>query len=84
MILPSDLGKETTSFQFSASANAWLQSMAVAQSGWSNANLSYEAHYQIEVPVGTESTLKQGWGFPGLFHTGDTWGALSKSAMDRS
>ncbi|MDZ4263210.1 MAG: glycoside hydrolase family 97 N-terminal domain-containing protein, partial [Pseudomonadota bacterium] len=45
--------KETTSFHFASTAKAWLQPMAVAQTGWANTNPSYEEHYQMDIPVGT-------------------------------
>jgi alpha-glucosidase len=78
------LRKETTGFQVADTSKAWIQPMAVAQTGWSNTNPSYEEHYQIDVPMGTESTLKQGWVFPALFKSGDTWLAISESGMDGS
>lgn len=74
--------KETTSFNVAATAKAWLQPMAVAQTGWSNTNPSYEEHYQSAVSVGTESTLKQGWVFPALFNAADHWLAISETGMD--
>ena len=74
--------KEITSFNVAATAKAWLQPMAVAQTGWSNTNPSYEEHYQSNVPVGTESTLKQGWVFPALFNAADHWLAVSETGMD--
>jgi len=76
--------KETSSFTVAPSAKAWLQPMSVAQTGWSNTNPSYEEHYQIEVPVGTEPTLKQGWVFPALFNANDSWIVISETAMDGS
>lgn len=76
--------KEVTGFRVAPSARAWLQPMAVAQTGWSNTNPSYEEHYQINVPVGTESTLKQGWVFPALFNSGDNWLVISETGMDGS
>lgn len=76
--------KETTGFQFPATARAWLQPMAVAQTGWSNVNPSYEEHYQSDVPMGTEPLLKQGWVFPALFKSGDHWVVISESNMDGS
>lgn len=76
--------KETTGFQFATNAEAWLQPMSVAQTGWSNTNPSYEEHYQIEVPVGTESKLGQGWVFPALFKTNNQWVVISETAMDGS
>ncbi|MDO8342458.1 MAG: glycoside hydrolase family 97 catalytic domain-containing protein [Cellvibrio sp.] len=74
--------KETTSFNVAATAKAWLQPMAVAQTGWSNTNPSYEEHYQSAVSAGTESTLKQGWVFPALFNAADHWLAISETGMD--
>lgn len=76
--------KEVTGFRVAPTARAWLQPMAVAQTGWSNTNPSYEEHYQINVPVGTESTLKQGWVFPALFNSGDNWLVISETGMDGS
>lgn len=76
--------KETSSFTVEPSAKAWLQPMSVAQTGWSNTNPSYEEHYQIDVPVGTEPTLKQGWVFPALFNANDNWIVISEAAMDGS
>ncbi len=76
--------KEITSFNLSPTAKAWLQPMSVAQTGWSNTNPSYEEHYQTGVPVGTESTLQQGWVFPALFNSGETWVAISETGMDGS
>lgn len=76
--------RETTAFAFDKSTKAWLQPMAVAQTGWSNTNPSYEEHYQREIPVGTPSTLGAGWVFPALFRTGDTWVALTEAHMDGS
>lgn len=75
---------ETSSFTVAPSAKAWLQPMSVAQTGWSNTNPSYEEHYQIDVPVGTEPTLKQGWVFPALFNANDNWVVISEAAIDGS
>ena len=76
--------RETTGFAFDKSAKAWLQPMAVAQTGWSNTNPSYEEHYQREIPVGTPSTLGAGWVFPALLRTGGTWVALTEANLDGS
>lgn len=76
--------RETTGFAFDKTTKAWLQPMAVAQTGWSNTNPSYEEHYQREIPVGTPSTLGAGWVFPALFRTGDTWVALTEANLDGS
>ena len=75
---------ESTAFSFDKSARAWLQPMAVAQTGWANTNPSYEEHYQREIAVGTRSPMPAGWVFPALFRTGDTWVALTEANMDGS
>lgn len=75
---------EATGFNFDGSAKAWLQPMAVAQTGWANTNPSYEEHYQREIAVGTRSPTAAGWVFPALFRTGDTWVALTEANMDGS
>lgn len=73
--------KETTSFHFASTAKAWLQPMSVAQTGWSNTNPSYEEHYQMDIPVGTPSTLGAGWAFPGLFNVNNTWVLISEAGI---
>ncbi|HSC66191.1 MAG TPA: glycoside hydrolase family 97 catalytic domain-containing protein, partial [Cellvibrio sp.] len=83
-IAPKQFVKESTSFQFASTAKAWLQPMSVAQTGWSNTNPSYEEHYQIDIPVGTPSTLGAGWAFPGLFNTHNNWVLISETGMDGS
>jgi alpha-glucosidase len=75
---------EATSFVFDPSTRAWLQPIAVAQTGFANANPSYEEHYRREIPVGTRSDFGAGWVFPALFRTGDTWVALTEANMDGS
>ena len=74
--------KETTSFRFAETAKAWLQPIAVAQTGWSNVNPSYEENYQMGIPVGTASTLGAGWVFPALFNTNNRWVLISEAGMD--
>jgi len=88
-IANKQFSKEITRFHFANTAKAWLQPMAVAQTGWSNTNPSYEEHYQMEVPVGTAATLGQGWVFPALFNTGANntdhqWVVISEAAIDGS
>lgn len=76
--------KENSHFTFAENTRAWLQPMSVAQTGWSNTNPSYEETYQNDMPVGTEPELQQGWVFPALFRTGDTWVLISEAGMDGS
>ncbi|MDR7270681.1 hypothetical protein J2X20_003339 [Pelomonas saccharophila] len=73
---------ELTSFAFPADARAWLQPMAVAKTGYSRVNPSYEEHYQMGVAVGTPSPMPAGWVFPALFRSGANWVALTEAGMD--
>lgn len=75
---------EATSFAFPASSRAWLQPIAVAQTGWANTNPSYEEYYQADIAVGTPAPLPAGWVFPALFRSGDNWVALTEAGMDGS
>ena len=75
---------ETTSFVFPESTKAWMQPMAVAQTGWSNTNPSYEEHYLMDIPVGTASPSTAGWVFPALFKAEDTWVLLTEVNLDGS
>ncbi|USX29104.1 glycoside hydrolase family 97 protein [Oxalobacteraceae bacterium OTU3CINTB1] len=76
--------QERTTFALPASAKAWLQPIAVAQTGWGRTNPSYEEHYQMDIPVGTVSPSPAGWVFPALFKAGDNWLAISEAGMDGS
>lgn len=76
--------EETTSFALPLNSKAWLQHMAVAQTGWSNTNPSYEEHYQMDIPVGQVSPSPAGWVFPALFNTGrnnETWLAITEANL---
>ena len=75
---------EATSYSFPRATHAWLQPIAVAQTGWKNTNPSYEEYYQADIPVGRASPSPAGWVFPALFHRGDTWVALTEANMDGS
>jgi alpha-glucosidase len=74
--------EELTSFAFPADARAWLQPMAVAKTGYSRVNPSYEEHYQMDVAVGTPSPMPAGWVFPALFRSAANWVALTEAGMD--
>ena len=78
------LKEEVSSFHFLPGTRAWLQPIAVARSGWSQANPSYEEYYEKDIPVGTPSTLGAGWVYPALFRSGDTWLLVSEVALSRS
>ncbi|MES2163604.1 MAG: glycoside hydrolase family 97 catalytic domain-containing protein [Pseudomonadota bacterium] len=76
--------QERTTFALPPAAKAWLQPIAVAQTGWSRTNPSYEEHYQMDIPAGTASPSPAGWVFPALFKSGDNWVAISEAGMDGS
>ena len=68
-------------FEPSPNARAWLQPVAVAQTGWSNTNPSYEEHYQMDIPVGQASPSEAGWVFPALFKSRGVWMAITEAGM---
>lgn len=72
---------ELTQFALPAQSSAWLQPIAVAQTGWANTNPSYEEHYAMNIPVGTPSSSPAGWIFPALFKVNDTWVLLTEAGI---
>lgn len=78
------LTADASSFHFLIDTKAWLQAMQAAKSGWKETNPAYEEFYQKEIPVGTPSPLKQGWIYPALFRTGDTWLLVSEGTLART
>lgn len=78
---PVSVEDEFTSFHFPDDAHAWLQPVAVAQTGWSNTNPSYEEHYQMNIPVGQASPSEAGWVFPALFQSRGIWLAITEAGM---
>jgi hypothetical protein len=75
---------ESSSFKFPAGSKAWLQPIAVAKSGWSGSNPSYEEIYGKDIDVGTPSPTGAGWVYPALFRTGETWLLLSETGLVRN
>jgi alpha-glucosidase len=75
---------EATSFRLPAGARAWLQPKAVAKSGWSSTNPSYEELYLRDVPVGTQPPTGVGWVYPALFRSGDNWLLISETGLTRN
>ena len=75
---------ESSSFRFLEGTRAYLQPIAVAKSGWSATNPSYEEVYERDIPVGTPPPTGAGWVFPALFRSGDTWILLSETGLGRT
>ncbi|RKD16365.1 alpha-glucosidase [Pelobium manganitolerans] len=78
-----EITSEATSFNFPAEAKAWLQPMAVAKTGWSQTNPSYEEFYEKEIQVGTPAPLKAGWVYPALFKSNGTWVLITETFPDK-
>jgi len=75
--------EEVTSYRFLPESSAWLQPMQQAKTGWGASNPAYEEYYQKDIPVGTPSTLGQGWVYPALFRSGEVWLLVSETGLDR-
>jgi len=73
---------ETTSFHFPEGTSAWLQPKAVAQTGFEHTNPSYEAHYMMDIPVGTPSNSTNGWVYPALFKSKNAWVILTEAGLE--
>jgi hypothetical protein len=78
------LRAEATSFKLPARARAWLQPIAVAQTGYAQTNPSYEEYYEKNLPVGTPSPTGAGWVYPALFRSGDSWLLISETGLGRT
>jgi len=78
------ISAEATSFHFYPSARAWLQPKTEAQSGFEHSNPSYEAHYMMDVPVGTPSPEHNGWVYPALFKCHNVWVLITEAALGRT
>ncbi|RZJ76391.1 MAG: glycoside hydrolase family 97 protein [Flavobacterium sp.] len=76
--------KESTSFHFLDGTRAWMQPKAEAQTGFEHTNPSYEAHYNMDIPVGTPSGSSNGWVYPALFKIGEAWILLTEADLGRT
>ena len=77
------LRREVTSFHFLPDTRAWLQPVAAAQSGWQRSNPSFEEYYEQGIAVGTPAPFGNGWMYPALFRSGDTWLLVSEAGLGR-
>lgn len=72
--------RELGGFQFPTGSTAFMTPLSTPHSGWARTNPSYEEHYQLDIPVGTPSTLGVGWTFPALFKIPNAgWVMLSET-----
>lgn len=73
---------EITTYNFVSDTKAWLQPMSKAKTGWEQVNPSYEEHYLSGLSVNKKSPIGEGWVYPALFNTNDTWTLISESGLD--
>lgn len=74
--------EEKTTYNFNSTTKSWLQPMAKAKTGWSQTNPSYEEHYNMNIAIDTKPEIGEGWVFPALFNTNDTWVLISETQLD--
>jgi alpha-glucosidase len=75
---------ESTSFSFVEGSKAWLQPKTNAQTGFEHTNPSYEAHYMMDIPVGTPSNSENGWVYPALFKTDNVWVMITEAGLENN
>ncbi|KIA84870.1 glycoside hydrolase family 97 protein [Flavobacterium sp. AED] len=76
--------EEKTAYNFDTTTKAWLQPMSKAKTGWKETNPAYEEHYAMGVPVNTKPAIGEGWVYPALFHTNNTWLLVSEVGLPRN
>lgn len=76
---------ENTTYGFDkTSTKSWLQPMSRAKTGWKQTNPSYEEHYKIGVPIDTKSEIGEGYVYPALFESAETWLLISEANLHRN
>ncbi|RYZ92657.1 MAG: glycoside hydrolase family 97 protein, partial [Moraxellaceae bacterium] len=81
---PQTFVQELTQFTFPVEARAWLQPIALAQTGYANTNPSYEEYYQMDIAAQSPPASAAGWVFPALFRVGESWLAITEAGMNGS
>ncbi len=77
--------EELTSYIFPEGSRAWIQPMALAQTGFANTNPSYEEFYMQDIAIGTASLFESGWVYPALFSTPvGNWVLISEAGLGRN
>lgn len=74
---------EATTFRFNEGTKAWLQPKAEAQTGFEHTNPSYEDYYRSNIATGTSSPGANGWIYPALFKSNETYLMLTEAALGR-
>ncbi|HPN68001.1 MAG TPA: glycoside hydrolase family 97 catalytic domain-containing protein [Saprospiraceae bacterium] len=78
------INSEETSFNFPIDAKAWLQPKTESQSGFEHTNPSYEAHYELDIPVTKSSPGPNGWVYPALFKSNDVWVLITEADLGQT
>lgn len=73
--------EEKTTYNFGTSTKAWLQPMSKAKTGWAETNPSYEEHYAMGIPVNMKPAIDEGWVYPALFETNNTWVLITETGL---
>lgn len=76
--------EEKTTYNFATSTKSWLQPLAKAKSGWGETNPSYEEHYAMGIPTNKQPEIGQGWVYPALFQSNETWLLISETALSNN
>lgn len=75
------INKESTTFNFPGNAKAWLQPKTESQTGFEHTNPSYEAHYELDIPVDKSSPGPNGWVFPALYQSNGVWVMITEADL---
>ncbi|MBI9039839.1 glycoside hydrolase family 97 protein [Lutibacter sp.] len=76
--------EEKTTYNFNENTKAWLQPMSKAKTGWSETNPSYEENYMMDISVNTPSPIGEGWVYPALFNTNDSWVLITEAGLQQN
>jgi alpha-glucosidase len=82
--IAKSITEELTTFHFPGDTKGWLQPMSKARSGWEHSNPSYEEHYLQGISVNDSSPIGEGWVYPALFKTGNTWMLITETGLGRT
>lgn len=73
--------EERSSFNFPASALAWLEPLENVNTGFARSNPSYEMYYKKKIAVGVEAPYKAGWAYPALFKSNGSWVLITETGL---
>ncbi|REE80774.1 glycosyl hydrolase family 97 [Lutibacter oceani] len=76
--------EEKTTYNFNENTKAWLQPMSKAKTGWSETNPSYEENYMMDISVNTPSPIGEGWVYPALFNTNNSWVLITEAGLHQN